>query len=79
MPAGRLTRIIVLKRRSVARIEAQSMLHRSVYPNLISQWIIAFEFAGDYGAFGVAADSGVLDKDHIKLASTLFSSNQIVN
>jgi hypothetical protein len=34
----------------VAQIEAKSMLHRSVYPNLIYQWIIAFEFAGGYGA-----------------------------
>jgi hypothetical protein len=29
-------------------------------------------------AFRVAVDSGVLDKDHINLASALFSSNQIV-
>ena len=77
---GISSRIIVLKRRSVsvARIEAKSMTHRSVYPNLISQWIIAFELAGDCGAFGVAGDSGVLDNDCIKLDIILFSSNQIV-
>jgi hypothetical protein len=49
-----------------------------VYPNLISQWIIAFEFSGGCGAFGVASDSGVLDNDCIKLDIILFSSNQIV-
>ena len=75
---GILSRIIVLKRRPVAQIEAKSMTHRSVYPNLISQWIIAFELAGDCGAFGVAGDSGVLDNDCIKLDIILFSSNQIV-
>jgi hypothetical protein len=33
---GRSTRIIVLKRRSVARIEAESMPDRMMCPNLIS-------------------------------------------
>ena len=61
----------------MARIEAKSMPDRMMCTDLIYQWIIAFEFAGDYGAFGVAVDSGVLDKDHIKLDSILFSSNQI--
>ena len=62
----------------MAHIEAKSMLHRPVYPKLIYQWIITFEFAGDYGAFSVAGDSGVLDNDYIKLDIILFSSNQIV-
>jgi len=75
---GISSRIIVLKRRPVAQIEAKSMTHRPVYPNLISQWIIAFELAGDCGAFGVAGDSGVLDNDCIKLDIILFSSNRIV-
>jgi hypothetical protein len=34
--------------------------------------------SGGCCAFGVAVDSGVLDKDQIKLDITLFSSNQIV-
>ncbi len=75
---GISSQIIVLMRRPVARIEAKSTTHRSVYPNRIYQWIITFEFAGDYGAFGVAGDSGVLDNDCIKLDIILFSSNQIV-
>jgi hypothetical protein len=56
------------------------MLHRLVYPNLIYQWIITFEFAGNYGAFSVAVAgvSGVLDNDCIKLDIILFSSNKIV-
>jgi hypothetical protein len=62
----------------VANIEAKSKLHRPVYPNLIYQWIITFEFASDYGVFGVAGDSGVLDNNCIKLDIILFSSNQIV-
>jgi hypothetical protein len=35
----------------VAQIEAKSMTHRPVYPNFISQWIIAFEFAGGFRAY----------------------------
>ena len=62
----------------MANIKSKSMLHRLVYPNLIYQWIITFEFAGDYGAFSVAGVSGVLDNDCIKLDIILFSSNQIV-
>jgi hypothetical protein len=48
---GISSRIIVLKRRPVAQIEAKSMTHRPVYPNFISQWIIAFEFAGGFRAY----------------------------
>ncbi len=76
---GILSRIIVLKRRPVAQIEAKSMTHRSVYPNLIYQWIITFEFAGDYGAFGVAGDSGVLDNDCINLVLYYFLQTKSFN
>ena len=75
---GISSQIIVLKRRPVARIEAKSMTHRSVYPNLISQWIIAFEFACGFSSIRTAGDSGVLDNDCIILDIILFSSNQIV-
>jgi hypothetical protein len=48
---GILSRILVRTRLPVAKIEAKSMLHRSVYPNLIYHWIFAFELAGEYGAY----------------------------
>jgi hypothetical protein len=34
----------------VAQIEAKSMTHQPMYPNFISQGIIAFEFAGGFRA-----------------------------
>ena len=48
---GISSRILVLTRLPVARIEAKSMTHGVVCPNLIVSCIIAFKSAGDCGAY----------------------------